>query len=403
MEGEDDVADQFLTTPRRPPLRVTLANPRESGIIEFFTAIREGNIDEAKMIYDAKKLDPDVVTTVSIGETGLHLAARAGYLEFVKFLLEAGANVNKKDKKGKAAIHLAASGGHVYVVEVLIKASCTLDDVDKFGRSPLMWATACGHVEVVKLLLKAGASVTTQGNWHALHEACKKGFIELAQLLIDAGAPVNNPRQYSGCTPWSPLHIAVRQGHLDCVKLLIRAGADVNSVNAGKHTPLHEAAYRGYDDIMLELLRQGADPHAASNQKRTPLHEACMQGKVKSAVMLLDVNSKVNARDLVRDTPLHLTLRADHAYDIAVQLTSVLLQYGASTTLLGREDDMPLDIARQTGQGYCLELLQVALEMPQPLTQMCKVRLRKQLACHWDYIPELPLPLTLKRFLQSGF
>ena len=48
------------------------------------------------MIYDAKKLDPDVVTTAPIGETGLHLAGRAGYLKFVKFLLEAGANVNKK-------------------------------------------------------------------------------------------------------------------------------------------------------------------------------------------------------------------------------------------------------------------------------------------------------------------
>ena len=48
MEGEDDVADQFPTPPRRPPLGVTLANPRESGIIEFFTAIREGNIDEVR-------------------------------------------------------------------------------------------------------------------------------------------------------------------------------------------------------------------------------------------------------------------------------------------------------------------------------------------------------------------
>ena len=48
MEGEDDVADQFLTPPRRPPLGVTLANPRESGIIEFFTAMREGNIDEVR-------------------------------------------------------------------------------------------------------------------------------------------------------------------------------------------------------------------------------------------------------------------------------------------------------------------------------------------------------------------
>ena len=84
-------------------------------------------------------------------------------------------------------------------------------------------------------------------------------------------------------------------------------------------------------------------------------------GKVKTAMMLLDIGAKVNATDLVRDTPLHLALRANHAYDIAVQLTSTLLQYGASPTQLGREDDMPLDIARQTGQGYCYELLEAAL------------------------------------------
>lgn len=77
--------------------------------------------------------------------------------------------------------------------------------------------------------------------------------------------------------------------------------------------------------------------------------------------MLLDIGSKVNGTDLVKETPLHLALRANHAYDIAIQLTSVLLQYGASPTLLGREDDMPLDIARQTGQGHCLELLEAAL------------------------------------------
>ena len=84
-------------------------------------------------------------------------------------------------------------------------------------------------------------------------------------------------------------------------------------------------------------------------------------GKVKVVVMLLEVGSKVNGTDLVRDTPLHLTLRADHAYDIAVQLTTILLQYGASPTLLGRDDDMPLDIEGGSGQTYCLELLEMAL------------------------------------------
>ena len=94
----------------------------------------------------------------------------------------------------QGAIHLAASGGHLDVVEELIRAGSTLDDVDSFNRSPLMWAVACGYVEIVKLLLQAGASVATQGKRHALHEACKRGFHELAQLLIDAGAPVNNPQ-----------------------------------------------------------------------------------------------------------------------------------------------------------------------------------------------------------------
>ncbi|KAL9951413.1 hypothetical protein ACROYT_G044072 [Oculina patagonica] len=398
MEGEEDGLGPFYDRPRpQRSLNVMLANPRETGVVEFLAAIREGDLDEARTIFDVKKLDPNVTWVQR--ETALHIAARAGYVKFIKFLLEAGADVNVTEPRRKLPIHLAASSGHAETVQVLVDAGSGLDDVDKFGRSPLLWATTGRHVECVKVLLQAGASVTSQGNWHALHEACKKGYTELVQVLIDAAAPVNNPVRYSGGAPWSPLHIAVRQGHLDCVKLLIRAGADVNSVNAGKHTPLHEAAYRGFDDIILELLLRGADPHAASNQKRTPLHEACIQGKVKAAVMLLDVNSKVNGTDLVRDTPLHLTLRADHAFDIAVQLTTILLQYGASPTLLGRDDDMPLDIARLSGQTYCLELLQMALEMPQPLTHICKVLLRKQLACHWNDIEELPLPSKLKCFL----
>ena len=39
-------------------------------------------------------MDPNVVEQQ--GETGLHLAARDGYLELVKFLLEIGADVNRK-------------------------------------------------------------------------------------------------------------------------------------------------------------------------------------------------------------------------------------------------------------------------------------------------------------------
>ena len=39
-------------------------------------------------------MDPNVAERQ--GETGLHLAAKTGSLEFVKFLLEIGADVNRK-------------------------------------------------------------------------------------------------------------------------------------------------------------------------------------------------------------------------------------------------------------------------------------------------------------------
>ena len=100
------------------------------------------------------------------------------------------------EPRRKFAIHLASSSGHADIVKILIEAGSPLDDVDRFGRSPpLMWATKGRHIEVVKVLLQAGASVTSQGNWHALHEACKAGYTELVQVLIDAAAPVNNPVQ----------------------------------------------------------------------------------------------------------------------------------------------------------------------------------------------------------------
>ena len=49
---------------------------------------------QAKIIYDVKKPNPNV--TGSQGETALHLAARGGNLDFVTFLLEAGADVHIK-------------------------------------------------------------------------------------------------------------------------------------------------------------------------------------------------------------------------------------------------------------------------------------------------------------------
>jgi ankyrin repeat protein len=58
-----------------------------------------------------------------------------------------------------------------------------------------------------------------------LFVAARNGFVELADLLIEAGANINFARQDDGITP---LYIAANNGYKDMVKLLLRNDADPN-------------------------------------------------------------------------------------------------------------------------------------------------------------------------------
>ena len=50
MEEDGDGFDPFFDRPRpQRSLNVVLANPRETGVVEFLAAIREGNLDEVRL------------------------------------------------------------------------------------------------------------------------------------------------------------------------------------------------------------------------------------------------------------------------------------------------------------------------------------------------------------------
>ncbi|KAM9831750.1 cyclin-dependent kinase 4 inhibitor C [Neosynchiropus ocellatus] len=56
-----------------------------------------------------------------LGHTVLHDAARGGFLDTVRLLLDHGAEVNVRDRLGNLPLHLAAREGHMMVVELLIE------------------------------------------------------------------------------------------------------------------------------------------------------------------------------------------------------------------------------------------------------------------------------------------
>src|SRR5829696_8749748 len=126
------------------------------------------------------------------------------------------------------------------------------------AESPVADAAARGDRDAVKALLKEAADVNAaQGDgMTALHWAAINGDLELAQMLIVAGA---NVRATTRLGAYTPLYLASQQGHGGVVQALIKAGSDVKAGTPNGTTPLMAAAASGEVDAVRALVEAGAD------------------------------------------------------------------------------------------------------------------------------------------------
>jgi ankyrin repeat protein len=90
--------------------------------------------------------------------TPLNLASGKGYLEVVKALIAAEADVNKASS-GMTPLHRASNNGRLDVVNELIKNKADVNMADDDGLPPIWWASYNGRRKVVEALKKAGADV----------------------------------------------------------------------------------------------------------------------------------------------------------------------------------------------------------------------------------------------------
>jgi ankyrin repeat protein len=123
-------------------------------------------------------------------QTPLHLAAWAGRIACMELLLEAQADVERKDESDRTALHLAASGGRAEAVALLVRAGAEKEAGDIEGRTPLHLACWNGHGRAAATLIEAGADVSAADKLGVtpLHLACEAGDAETAQALLAADA-----------------------------------------------------------------------------------------------------------------------------------------------------------------------------------------------------------------------
>ena len=104
-------------------------------------AARRNQLDTAAMLLDD---GADVDGRDRRGSTALHLAARAGHAAMVDMLLDNGADTTATDEGRNTAVHLAAAGGHNGILCTLLRRGASLGCRSACG-GPLHCAALNGH------------------------------------------------------------------------------------------------------------------------------------------------------------------------------------------------------------------------------------------------------------------
>ena len=95
----------------------------------------------------------------------IHIAARFGYKEIVKALIENGADINIKGYFGYTALHEACRKNNIDIVNILIKNGADLNiKSGRHGFMPLYLACENNYEEIIDILIKNGANLGLEPN-----------------------------------------------------------------------------------------------------------------------------------------------------------------------------------------------------------------------------------------------
>ena len=156
------------------------------------------------------------------GQSTVRDALANGCPEAARVLAERGARVPDV---------IAASGvGRLELVERLADGA----SAQELGKALVTAAGVHGNYEVVKYLLDRGVDVSTSTGWTPLHAATGAADLEVIDLLIARGAPLEKKNMYGGTVLaqaiWFAYHgdPARLTGYAKVIEALVAAGAQTD-------------------------------------------------------------------------------------------------------------------------------------------------------------------------------
>ena len=325
----------------------------EDGRSPLLRASVSGELKVVKMLVGA---GADVSVTDSDGATCLFLASFFGHTETVRYLVglkgSHDVKLNHKCDCDLSALSCAADRKHADVAKVLIDAGADIETRDKESWTPLMYACKNGSQPIVKMLVEAGAEVraTHKDGSTSLMFAAVFGHTETVRYLVGLPQVDLSHKAEDGFTS---LLAAVERAGADVVEVLIDAGADIEVKLTDGHSPLLRASQCGNLQVVKVLVRAGADVWVTDNKGAACLTLAAHYGHTKTVRTLLCMTEvDVNQSYSEGFTPLHGAASMEHA-----DVVQVLIDAGADVESKNSEGGAPLHCACEDGALDIVKML----------------------------------------------
>ncbi|MCY4633512.1 MAG: ankyrin repeat domain-containing protein [Acidobacteria bacterium] len=349
-------ADLHLRTagPPPPPSRSYFRSPEPTSFTALLFAVRAGAIDAVRALLDA---GADVDDRLSDGQSALVVAAANAHWELADYLLDRGADPNLAGA-GWNALHQTVrtrrpnpSGGlagpiptgRVDSIDVVRKLIARGVDVNarmmtngmkdgqrsrlnRLGATAFFLAAKNTDVEAMRVLIAAGA------------DPLIPSADGTTPLMVATGIAIFIPGEDGGSLPGQEDEV------FEAVRMCVELGTDVNVTNFRDETALHGAAFRGVNRIVEYLVEQGAALDARTVEGWTPL--AIANGLSYSDFFKAQAHTADLIRELMADRGLSIE---GHVVDPLVCLDCYQTRPDQVRDAIERDRRMAAELAADAG------------------------------------------------------
>jgi ankyrin repeat protein len=240
------------------------------GLTALVFAARQGNIDTVRALLDAKA---NVNQVTEYNWSPLLVATENRHYELAKVLIDRGADVNAATKDGWTSLYLATDnrnieGGdypvpkpdidHLEYIKFLLEHGANPNARVAEG-NPKSHSTLTRTIFTMQWFFEEGAT--------PLVRAAQSGDVALIQLLLAHGADPKIRTSFGDTALTAAAGIGWVEGvtreqspeeSIETVKLLLDLGLDVNAANLDGRTPLMASAHKGNPEVVRLLVARGA-------------------------------------------------------------------------------------------------------------------------------------------------